>query len=60
MRTENVPKHMMVRERADGVLRSVPKFFFADRYAESYQTEWAAFVSVLKGQEKPNPTGLDG
>ena len=51
---------MMVRERADGVLRSVPKFFFADRYAESYQTEWAAFVSVLKGQEKPNPTGLDG
>jgi myo-inositol 2-dehydrogenase / D-chiro-inositol 1-dehydrogenase len=60
LRTENVPKHMLVRETNDGVLRAKPKFFFTDRYAESYQAEWAHFVRALKGEEKTNPTGNDG
>jgi myo-inositol 2-dehydrogenase / D-chiro-inositol 1-dehydrogenase len=60
LRTENVPKHMLVSETDGGVLRSKPKFFFTDRYAESYQLEWAHFVRVLQGSELPNPTGVDG
>ncbi len=60
LRTENVPNHMLVQERDDGVLRSKPKFFFTDRYAESYRNEWAHFVRVLRGEEKPNSTGIDG
>ena len=37
-----------------------PKFFFTDRYAESYAAEWAHFVRVLDGSAVANPTGIDG
>jgi myo-inositol 2-dehydrogenase / D-chiro-inositol 1-dehydrogenase len=60
LRTENVPKDTLVQENNDGVLRSKPKFFFTDRYADSYRLEWEHFVRVLKGTEKPDPTGIDG
>ena len=60
LRTENVPRYHLVQEREDGVLREKPQFFFTDRYAQSYVAEWAHFVRVLAGEEKPNPTGEDG
>jgi len=60
LRTENVPISMLVQERADGVRREKPLFFFLERYAASYAAEWAHFVRVLKGEEKPSPTGEDG
>lgn len=60
LRTDNVPKNMFVHENADRVERANPKFFFTDRYAESYAAEWAHFVRVLDGDEVPNPTGIDG
>ena len=60
LRTENVPITMLVQERADGVLREKPQFFFLERYAESYRREWAHFVRVLHGEERPSPTGEDG
>lgn len=60
LRTENVPRTMLVRERADGVLREKPLFFFLERYAQSYVEEWAHFVRVLEGEEPPSPTGEDG
>jgi myo-inositol 2-dehydrogenase/D-chiro-inositol 1-dehydrogenase len=60
LRTENVPQTMLVRERADGVLREKPLFFFLERYAQSYAEEWAHFVRVLEGEEPPSPTGEDG
>ena len=47
-------------ERASGVERDKPKFFFTDRYAESYAAEWAHFVRVLDGSAVANPTGIDG
>jgi myo-inositol 2-dehydrogenase / D-chiro-inositol 1-dehydrogenase len=60
LRTENVAQHMLVQERADGVLRAKPQFFFVERYAQSYANEWAHFVRVLKGEEAPSATGEDG
>jgi myo-inositol 2-dehydrogenase/D-chiro-inositol 1-dehydrogenase len=60
LRTENIPMSMLVQEREDGVRREKPLFFFLERYAQSYAAEWAHFVRVLKGEEKPNPTGEDG
>ena len=60
LRTDNVPKTMFAHENADMVERSNPKFFFTDRYTESYSAEWAHFVRVLDGAEQPNPTGIDG
>jgi myo-inositol 2-dehydrogenase/D-chiro-inositol 1-dehydrogenase len=51
---------MLVQEREDGVRRDKPLFFFLERYAQSYAAEWAHFVRVLKGEEKPSPTGEDG
>lgn len=60
LRTENVAKHMFVHESADATERATPKFFFTDRYAESYAAEWAHFVRVLNGEDQPNPTGIDG
>jgi myo-inositol 2-dehydrogenase / D-chiro-inositol 1-dehydrogenase len=60
LRTDNVPKNMFAHEHANGVERANPKFFFTDRYAESYAAEWAHFVGVLDGEHLPNPTGIDG
>jgi len=60
LRTENVPQHMLVQEREDGVRRAKPQFFFVERYAQSYANEWAHFVRVLKGEEQPSATGEDG
>jgi len=60
LRTENVPTSMLVQEREDGVRREKPQFFFLERYAQSYQAEWAHFVRVLNGEEKPSPSGEDG
>ena len=60
LRTENIPMSMLVQEREDGVRREKPLFFFLERYAQSYAAEWAHFVRVLNGEEKPNPTGEDG
>ncbi len=60
LRTENVPKNMFVHESGSMVERSTPKFFFTDRYAESYAAEWAHFVRVLEGTEQPNPSTADG
>ena len=60
LRTENVPKTMFVHESADLVERSTPKFFFTDRYAESYAAEWAHFVRVLDGAEQASPNAIDG
>ena len=54
LRTENVPIIMLVQERADGVQRSKPQFFFVERHAQSYKNEWAHFVRVLKGEEAPS------
>lgn len=59
-RTDNVPKSMVSVETAHGVERATPKFFFADRYAESYAAEWDRFVEVLQGKANPNPSGVDG
>ncbi len=60
LRTENVAQHMLVQERADGVLRAKPQFFFVERYAQSYANEWGHFVRVLKGEERPSASGEDG
>jgi myo-inositol 2-dehydrogenase / D-chiro-inositol 1-dehydrogenase len=60
LRTENVPQTLLVQEREDGVRREKPLFFFLERYAQSYRNEWDHFVRVLKGEEKPSPTGEDG
>ena len=60
LRTENVPQSLLVQERADGVRREKPQFFFIERYAQSYRNEWDHFVRVLHGEEAPNPTGEDG
>lgn len=60
LRTENVPKTMLVQEREDGVTREKPLFFFLERYAESYAEEWKEFVRVLKGEVAPAPSGEDG
>ncbi len=60
LRTENVAQHMLVQERADGVERAKPQFFFVERYAQSYANEWAHFVAVLMGETKPSATGEDG
>ena len=60
LRTENVPSNMSVLERADGVHRAKPLFFFVERYAQSYKNEWAHFVEVLKGKEVPSATGEHG
>jgi myo-inositol 2-dehydrogenase / D-chiro-inositol 1-dehydrogenase len=60
LRTENVSKDMLVQERDDGVLRAKPKYFFTDRYADSYRLEWEHFVRVLSGDEQASPTGIDG
>ncbi len=60
LRTENVSQHMLVQERADGVLRAKPQFFFVERYAQSYANEWAHFVRVLSGDEAPSASGEDG
>ncbi len=60
LRTENVPKNMFVHESGSMVERSTPKFFFTDRYAESYAAEWAHFVRVLEGTEAPRPNAVDG
>jgi myo-inositol 2-dehydrogenase/D-chiro-inositol 1-dehydrogenase len=51
---------MLVQERADGVLRAKPQFFFVERYAQSYANEWGHFVRVLKGEERPSASGEDG
>lgn len=59
-RTDNVAKSMIAVETADGVERASPKFFFTDRYAESYAAEWDHFVDVLRGEASPSPTGVDG
>ena len=59
-RTDNVPKSPYSIETASGVERDKPKFFFTDRYAESYAAEWAHFVQVLDGSAVANPTGIDG
>ncbi|MBV1704022.1 MAG: inositol 2-dehydrogenase, partial [Hyphomicrobiales bacterium] len=47
-------------ERADGVRRAKPWFFFVERYARSYANEWAHFVDVLKGACAPSASGVDG
>jgi myo-inositol 2-dehydrogenase/D-chiro-inositol 1-dehydrogenase len=60
LRTENVPITMLVQEREDGVRREKPLFFFLERYAQSYRSEWDHFVRVLQGEETPCPTGEDG
>ena len=60
LRTENIPTHLLVQERGDGVVREKPLFFFVERYAQSYKNEWAHFVRVLNGEEKPAATGEDG
>ncbi len=60
LRTENVPTHLLVQERADGIRREKPLFFFLERYAQSYRLEWDHFVRVLKGEEAPKPSGADG
>lgn len=60
LRTENVPRTMLVQEREDGVTREKPLFFFLERYAESYAEEWKEFVRVLKGEVAPAPSGEDG
>lgn len=60
LRTENVPMNMLVQEREDGVRREKPMFFFVERYAQSYQAEWAHFVEVLHGKIAPSVSGEDG
>ena len=60
LRTQNVPQHQLVRERAEGVQRAMSQFFFVERYAQSYANEWSHFVRVLKGEEAPSPSGEDG
>ena len=59
-RTDNVPKSMFSIETAGGTQRDNPKFFFTDRYAESYALEWGRFVEVLRNGAAPEPTGVDG
>ena len=59
-RTDNMPSSMFSIETASGTQRDNPKFFFTDRYAESYALEWDHFVEVLQGDTLPNPTGVDG
>lgn len=59
-RTDNVAMSMFSIETAAGVERDKPKFFFTDRYAESYAIEWANFVEVLDGNTRPDPSGADG
>ncbi len=60
LRTENVPSSMLVQEREDGVYREKPLFFFVERYAQSYRSEWSHFVRVMKGEEAPSASGEDG
>ncbi len=60
LRTENVPANLFVHEHATGVERANPKYFFTDRYAESYVAEWWHFVDVLAGAVAPSPTARDG
>src|SRR5437868_5792773 len=60
LRTENIPQTMLVQERADGVRREKPLFFFLERYAQSYAAEWAHFVRIVSGEEKASPSGEDG
>ncbi len=59
-RTDNVPRSQFSIETVARVERDNPKFFFTDRYAESYAAEWSHFVEVLDGSATPNPTGIDG
>lgn len=59
-RTANVAKSMFSIETAAGTQRDNPKFFFTDRYSESYALEWDRFVDVLRGAVPPDPTGIDG
>lgn len=60
LRTENVPQNLLVQERADGVRREKPQFFFLERYAQSYRNEWDRFVRILKGEAAAQPSGEDG
>lgn len=60
LRTENIPPHRLVQERADGVMHAKPLHFFVERYAQSYANEWAHFVRVLAGEEQPLVSGEDG
>jgi myo-inositol 2-dehydrogenase/D-chiro-inositol 1-dehydrogenase len=60
LRTENLPQHHLVHESGSGVVRPKPHHFFIERYAQSYRAELDHFVAVLRGEQQPTPTGVDG
>jgi myo-inositol 2-dehydrogenase/D-chiro-inositol 1-dehydrogenase len=45
---------------AQGVLSSLPLFFFIERYTESYIAEMRAFIECILSDSMPSVTGVDG
>ncbi|WP_419945001.1 inositol 2-dehydrogenase [Candidatus Poriferisodalis sp.] len=53
MASQNPNVHSAIRSAPTGAASAPMPWFFAERYAESYRAEWAAFVEVLAGEPPP-------
>lgn len=50
----NILENTVTRADASGIVSAKPEFFFLERYARAYATEWASFVdAVLDGKPMP-------
>lgn len=58
--SENPPAHGGFVRTANGACSSVLPHYFLERYRQSYQREWVAFVYAVRSGTNPPVTGADG
>lgn len=49
-----------VLSTADGVIQDKPKYFFLERYMDSFTDEMKEFFSCVRDGKKPSVSGIDG
>ena len=58
--TENETPDRHSYSTVDGVQKSLPLYFFLERYTESYLREMQSFVNCVQNDTPPEVTGADG
>lgn len=56
----NILENQVQHLSSAGCRSALPEHFFLQRYKDAYAAEWQHFVSVLRGETKPECSGEDG
>ena len=56
----NVLENTVAKASAAGVTSAKPEFFFLERYARAYESEWSSFVDAVLGKGDVTVTVQDG